>query len=746
VKKNSVQNISNANFSDILGEKYLAYALSTIMSRSLPDVRDGLKPVHRRLLYAMHQLRLRPEEGFKKCARVVGDVIGKYHPHGDTAVYETLVRLAQNFSLRYPLIEGQGNFGSIDGDNAAAMRYTESRLTKIAMKLLEDLEKDTVNFRPTYDDSDSEPSLFPAMFPNLLTNGAEGIAVGMATSIPPHNLEELLLACIRLIDTPNATVNELLEIVEGPDFPTGGVLYDSKENIKAIYASGRGAVKIRSKWEVEQLGHGQYQIIVTEIPYQVQKSRLIEQIANLLRDKKIPLISNIKDESAEDIRIVIEPKSRSTDSNILMESLFKLSDLESRFNYNLNVISSNNIPKVMNLKEILEEFIKHRFVIVTRRSLFEKNKIESRLEILEGLKVVYLNLDLIIKIIRDEDEPKPVLIKTFSLTENQAEAILNTRLRSLRKLEEQAINAECAELEGRRKILNEILQNEKTCFKVIKSEFKELIKEFGKNTTLGARRTIFTQSEGVEVSFKVEAFVEKEPITVIYSKEGWIRAVKGTVDDIESIKFKEGDSFKQIIKCYTTDYLIAGTRKGKFYTVFADNITKGKGFGEPLKLMFESETGDEVISLRKYNENGKFIICSTEAKGFITSHKDVFAQTKLGKHIMTLKEDVEVLKVLDVGDGQNKVACVSSARKLVVFDIKDIPELKKGQGVMFMKLKDSKLSDIQIFNDTDGFKWTNKKDIKIQKNFEPWVAKRASSGKLPPFGFSKQNIFGEINE
>ncbi len=743
MKKTSNEKVEDANFADVLGEKYLSYALSTIMSRSLPDVRDGLKPVHRRLLYAMQQLRLRPEEGYKKCARVVGDVIGKYHPHGDTAVYDTLVRLAQNFSLRYPLIDGQGNFGSIDGDNAAAMRYTESRLTPLAMKLMEDLEKDTVPFRPTYDDSDTEPALFPAKFPNLLTNGAEGIAVGMATSIPPHNLDELCKACIFLISNRNTEVKDLLDFIEGPDFPTGGTIVDSKENILSIYQTGRGSLKIRAKWEIEELAHGLYQIVITEIPYQVQKSRLIENIANLLKDKKIPLISNIRDESAEDMRIVIEPRSRTVDALHVMESLFKQTDLETRFNYNLNVIGTNGLPEVMNLKRILEEFIEHRFVIVTKRSNFEKNKIEARLEILAGLKIVYLNLDEVIKIIREEDEAKEALIKRFNLTDNQAEAILNTRLRSLRKLEEQTIKTEYDELSKKKEELEAILADSKKCWKVVTSEIKEIEKEFSKNTALGARRTNFAEAVDNEVDIKIEAFIEKEPITIIFSKQGWVRSVKGVVDDTASLKFKEGDSFSSMIKANTTDYIIFPTKMGKFYTVFADNISKGKGHGEPLRMMMDIGNDDEILKAFVYNSSSKFLLASRSGKGFLVASSDVFAQTKLGKQVMTLSENDYCHKVLEVGENHDMVVCSSTARKILVYELSQIPMLKKGQGVILMKLKDCFIQDIQLFNSKEGFRWKNSKEIKLQDNFIPWLAKRAGSGKLPPFGFLKSNNFEE---
>ncbi len=734
--------ITSLDFGEVLGEKYLAYALSTIMSRSLPDVRDGLKPVHRRLLYAMQQLRLRPEEGFKKCARVVGDVIGKYHPHGDVAVYETLVRLAQNFSLRYPLIDGQGNFGSVDGDNAAAMRYTESRLTAIAMHLMEDLDKDTVIFKPTYDDSETEPSLMPAGFPNLLANGAEGIAVGMATSIPPHNLEELCAACSHLIDNRNVEVAELVEFVPYPDFPTGGIIVDNKENLLSIYKSGRGSIRIRARWETESFAHGLYQIVITEIPYQVQKSKLIEQIADLLKDKKLPFIGNIRDESAEEIRVIIEPKNRSCDPKTVMESLFKTTDLESRFNYNMNVINSRGLPELMNLKRILEEFIEHRFVIVTKRCIFERNKIETRLEILDGLKIVYLNLDEIIKIIRDEDEPKPVMMKRFGLTDNQVEAILNTRLRSLRKLEEDAIRLEHEKLSKRKAELTEILEDKKKCWKIVKKEISEIGKQFAKTTKLGERRTSFAEYDNQEVEIKIEALIEREPITIICSKQGWIRSVKGAVEDIASLKFKEGDDFSQMFKAYTTDYIIVATKKGKFYTILADNISKGKGHGEPVRMMFDLANDDEMISIFIYNPTSKVFLASSSGKGFVVAQSDVFAQTKLGKQIMNLSGDENCIKAIEVEGEELMVACTSSGRKLLVFPLSEMPCLKRGQGAAIMKVKDAKMQDIQIFHKETGFSWNNGKEIKIQQNIAPWLGKRAGSGKPPPFGFLKNNNFG----
>lgn len=738
--ENTGEIILQEDLGDVISEKYLSYALSTIMSRSLPDVRDGLKPVHRRLLYAMQQLRLTPENGFKKCARVVGDVIGKYHPHGDNAVYDTLVRLAQNFSLRYPLIEGQGNFGSIDGDNAAAMRYTESRLTKLATYLMQDLDKDTVNFKPTYDDTDTEPSLMPSLFPNLLANGSEGIAVGMATSIPPHNLEELVNAMIYLVDHRNCLTEKLLDFVECPDFPTGGIITDTKENLLSIYETGRGSIKLRARYEVENLSHGMYQIIITEIPYQVQKGKLLEQIANLMRDKKLPLLGNIRDESTEDIRIVLEPRNRSCEQTILMESLFKQTDLAIRFNFNMNVIDKNGLPKLMGLKNILEEFLDHRFTIVTRRSNYLLNKINSRLEILEGLSICYLNLDEVIRIIRSEDEPKEILMKQFNLTDNQAEAILNMKLRSLRKLEEETIRAEHKKLSEEKEQLLEILNNEDKCWSLIKKEMKELIKEFGKKTKLGSRITSFEIESSEEKSFKIEAYIEKEPITIILSKQGWIRSVKNHIDDFSNVKFKEGDEFSSAIKTYTTEYIMISTSDGKFFSILADNITKGKGDGDPLRLLVDISGNDEVIEIFSYNKDAKIFVCSDKAKGFIVSQSDIFAQTKMGKQVVSLNDGAKLLKILHISD-QDMVATISSARKILVFKIDELPMLKKGQGVSLIKLKDGKLNDVQIFNSNSGFTWARGDDIRTQTNFINWLGKRGSSGKIPPFGFPKNNMF-----
>ncbi|ABV78474.1 DNA topoisomerase IV subunit A [Rickettsia bellii OSU 85-389] len=730
--------IENIDFGSALSERYLAYALSTIMSRSLPDVRDGLKPVHRRLLYAMLQLRLEPNSGYKKCARVVGDVIGKYHPHGDVAVYDTLVRLAQHFSLRYPLIDGQGNFGSIDGDNAAAMRYTESRMTEICTLLMEDIDKDTVDFRPTYDDSDLEPVIMPASFPNLLANGSEGIAVGMATNIPPHNLHELCDALMHLIDHPKAEISDIMNFIKGPDFPTGGIIIDKSDVITSAYMTGRGSFRVRARWEKEELNYGVYQIVVTEIPYQVQKSKLIEQIAILLKDKKIPLVSNIRDESTDIIRLVIEPRDRSCDPQIVMESLFKLTNLESRIQLNMNVIGSNNVPKVMNILEVLQEFLSHRQNIITRRSTYLLNKIKHRLEILEGLRIAYLNLDEIIKIIREEDEPKAIMMQRFQLTEIQVEAILNTRLRSLRKLEEQEIITEHSNLQKQQAILEEILNNPKELWKVVKKEIKAVQAKFGLNTTIGARRTSFEQVTLTNQVVDITAFITKEPITIICSKMGWVRSLKGHNNDLSSIKYKEGDAEKFILEAYTTDKILIISSEGRFFTLLADNISKGKGTGESIKLLVDIGNND-ITEILVYKPDHLLLLASSIGKGFVVNSNEVMAQTKSGKQIMNVPDGHTCIACLPVNG--DSVACIGESRKLLVFNIDEIPEMKKGQGVTLQKFKNAKLLDIKIFNREDGLSWNSGGKVKLEKNIIAFLGKRGSTGKLPPMGFPKNNRF-----
>jgi topoisomerase-4 subunit A len=733
------EKIEDLDFKNALSERYLAYALSTIMSRSLPDVRDGLKPVHRRLLYAMLQLKLDPKSAYKKCARVVGDVIGKYHPHGEAAVYDTLVRLAQDFSLRYPLIQGQGNFGSIDGDSAAAMRYTESRLTEIAVYLMKDLEMDTVEFKATYDDSESEPMLFPASFPNLLANGSEGIAVGMATSIPPHNLHELCDALLHIIDNPTASVKDLMEFIKGPDLPTGGIILDNFNFIVQAYETGRGSFRVRAKWHQEPLSHGTYQIIITEIPYQVQKSRLIEKIADLYKEKKIPLVGNIRDESAEDIRIVIEPKNRSIQPDIIMESLFKLTELEARIGLNLNVLDSKSVPRVMSLLEVLQEFLAHKKNMILRRSKFSLDKINARLEILEGLRIAYLNLDEIIKIIREEDEPKPALMARFDLSDVQAESILNMRLRSLRKLEEQDILAEARKLTNERDYLLKILSDEVECKKIIKKEIQEVQDKFGYNTELGKRRTEFKEFEGAKTIIDIAAFIEKEPITIFCSKMGWIRALKGHNDDGSSIKYKEGDAERFAIKAYTTDKLLFLTEFGRFFTILADNISKGKGQGESIKLLVDMENNDDLVDIKVYKPGEKYLLASSIGKGFIVLSDDVVAQTKAGKQILNIQDKQQASVCIPVtGD---HVAIVGENRKLLIFKIDEIPEMKKGQGVTLQKYVNAKLSDIKIFKAEEGLSWKLGDRVRVETQLLSWLGRRGSVGKMPPIGFPRNNKF-----
>ncbi|MCP5369700.1 MAG: DNA topoisomerase IV subunit A [Rickettsiaceae bacterium] len=736
----SHNNIEDIDFTQAISERYLSYALSTIMSRSLPDVRDGLKPVHRRLLYAMIKLKLDPNSGYKKCARIVGDVMGKYHPHGDVAIYDTLVRLSQNFSLRYPLIDGQGNFGSVDGDNAAAMRYTESKMTHICSFIIKDLDQDTVEFIPTYDNSDTEPELLPSAFPNLLANGSEGIAVGMATSIPPHNLHELCDALIYMIDNSDQELHcaDLLKFIKGPDFPTGGIIIDSEETIQRAYNTGRGSFRVRSKWIIEKLHHGLYQIVITEIPYQVQKSKLIEHIADLMHEKKLPLISNIRDESDENIRIVIEPKGRTCSAEMVMESLFKLTELESRINLNMNVLSSAGIPKVMNILEVLQEFLSHRHVIVTRRSKFWVNKINERLEILEALQIVYLNIDEVIRIIREEDDAKLALMNCFQITESQAEAILNIKLRTLRKLEEEQISNEYKELQNKLQNLEGILKNPKQLWSVIKQEINEVKKEFGFDSIIGKRRTNFELLNVSNQVIDITAFIEKEPITIICSKMGWIRSIKGHNLDLSNLKFKEGDTLAFLTETYTTNNILICTNSGKFFTLLADNIAKGKGQGESIKLMIDIGD-DEIVNILPYEAKQQLLLISSNGKGFIVETHDVLASTKNGRQIMQLKNGATCIICIEViGD---MLAIIGSNRRLIIFSISDIPVMKKGQGVTLQKYKNATVSDAKTFSSSEGLSWNLGNKIRVEKEILAWRSGRGGIGKIPPVGFPKNNKF-----
>ncbi len=732
-------NIEIIPFKEALGERYLAYAMSTITSRSLPDVRDGLKPVHRRLLWAMLQLKLDPASGYKKCARVVGDVIGKYHPHGDTAVYDTMVRLAQSFAVRYPLVEGQGNFGSIDGDNAAAMRYTEARLTDVAIALLEGIKENTVDFRPTYDGSEEEPIVLPAAFPNLLANGSEGIAVGMATSIPPHNASELCDALQLLIEKPKATTEELCELVQGPDFPTGGVIVEPRENMLNAYETGRGAFRTRAKWEVEKLSHGLFQIVITEIPYQVQKSRLIEKMAELFRNKKLPLLGHIRDESAEDIRIVLEPKSRQVDPEMLMESLFRVTELESRFNMNMNVLTADGVPQVMGLRDVLQSFLSHRHDVLVRRSEHRLEQIARRLEILGGLLIAYLNIDEVIRIIREEEDPKAKMMKKWKLSEIQVEAILNMRLRQLRKLEEIEIRSEHDALSKEQAGLQALLSSPSKRWKAIAKEIGEIKKRFGQDTVLGARRTTFGAApEGKVIS--IEAFVEKEPITVLFSEKGWVRALKG--HNQETADYKEGDSEKFRLNAQTTDKLLFFATSGRCYTIMGDKLPRGRGHGEPIRLLTDLENDQDIIAIGVYEPEQKWLLASSIGKGFIAASEDLVAQTKNGRQVLNVPEGHQAVSFRCVPAGATHIATIGTSRKLLVFPMDQMVEMKKGQGVSMQKFKDGKLTDAMAFNAEQGLSWQQGENrTRTEMDIKPWLGNRAGQGKLPPQGFPRSNRF-----
>ncbi len=733
--ENMPKKIENVQFKDALGERYLSYALSTIMSRSLPDVRDGLKPVHRRLLFAMRELGLVSRKSPKKSARVVGDVIGKFHPHGDTAVYDALVRLAQDFSVRYMLVDGQGNFGNIDGDNAAAMRYTEARLTEVAEALLEGIDQDAVDFRETYDNEGAEPVVLPANFPHLLANGATGIAVGMATSIPPHNADELCNALLHLIKFPNAGHEKLVDFIPGPDFPTGGIIVDDKASIVQAYETGRGSFKVHARWEVEKLGNGQYQIVVTEIPYQVQKSRLIERVANLLHEKKLPLLGDIRDESAEDIRLILVPKSRAVEPETLMASLFQVTELENRISLNLNVLNKDSVPGVMSLREALQAFLDHRHEVLVRRSQYRLHKILDRLEIVDGFLLAFLNLDRIIQIIREEDEPKPIMMEEFGLTDAQAEAVLNMRLRSLRKLEEETLSAEKSDLEKERDSIRELLEKEDLRWAKIAEELKETKQKFGAKTELGKRRTSFGEALA---AVNPEDFIEKEPVTIICSEKGWIRAMKGHIKETDDFKYKEGDAEQFVLYGHTTDKILVFTEEGRFYTLEASKLPGGRGFGEPLNLMVDIEK-QTPLSMYVYNENEKLIVASQSGKGFVVEMKDVIASTRTGKQTLNL-DDGDVAHTSKKLEG-DLIAVIGTNRKFLVFETEELPVMSRGKGVRLQKYKEAKLSDLVSFSSEEGLSWQQKTQVRTESDIRPWIGKRASVGKLPPIGFPKNNKF-----
>jgi topoisomerase IV subunit A len=729
--------IEDTRLVDALSERYLAYALSTIMSRSLPDVRDGLKPVHRRLVYTMHQLRLDPAAGFKKCARIVGDVMGKFHPHGDASIYDAMVRLAQDFAARYPLVDGQGNFGNIDGDNAAAMRYTEARLTEVAKALLAGIDDDAVDFRPTYDGEESEPVVLPGGFPNLLANGAAGIAVGMATSIPPHNAGEVCAAAIHLVRHPGASTADLLAHMPGPDFPTGGLLIEDQAALLQAYETGRGGMRIRAKWAVEKGRLGTWSIVVTEIPYQVQKAKLIEQIAQLLEDKKLPLLGDIRDESTETVRLVLEPKTRGVEPDVLMATLFRATALESRFSLNMNVLTADRTPRVLGLRDVLRQWLDHRQEVLVRRSRHRLAAIEKRLEILDGFLSVFLNLDEVIRIIRTEDEPKPALMHAFSLTDMQAEAILNMRLRSLRKLEEMEIRKEHKNRSKERRDLNALLKDEGMRWDRIVAELEETRAKFG-GGALGNRRTeLGTAPDEIQVS--TEAYVEREAITVILTEKGWIRAVKGHLTDGEGQKFKEGDRLRLLVPCETTDRLCLFATNGRAYTLKAADLPRGRGDGQPVRLLAELTNEDDVAALFVWREDVRYLVASNAGRGFVVKSEDMLAEKRTGKTVLNLKPGEEAL-ICTPADGDH-VAVIGDNKKLLLFPIDQIPTMARGAGVMLQKYKDGGLKDAKVFRLDDGLTWKLGEKTRTETALRDWLGERAQAGRLPPNGFPRSGRF-----
>ena len=727
--------IIDTAFSAALSERYLAYALSTITSRSLPDVRDGLKPVHRRLLFAMRQLRLDPGQGFKKSARVVGDVMGKFHPHGDAAIYDAMVRLAQEFAMRYRLVDGQGNFGNIDGDNAAAMRYTEARMTEVAQLLLDGIDEDTVDFRATYDGESEEPCLLPAGIPNLLANGAQGIAVGMATSIPPHNITELADAALHLIKHPNASVDTLLGFVRGPDFPTGGILVEPEDSIREVYSSGRGGFRVRARWTVEKEKGGAWQIAVTEIPYQVQKSRLIERMADMLQAKKLPFLADIRDESAEDLRIVLEPKSRRLEPEMVMESLFKATDLETRVPLNLNVLDADGRPGVMSLREALNAWLAHRREVLVRRSNFRLGKIASRLEVLEGYLVVYLNLDEVIAIIREAENPRVRLMERFELTETQANAILDMRLRALRRLEEMALKTEREQLLAEQKELAELVGDEALQWQRITGEIRDMKGMFAKTDR---RRTDCAEAPDIDVD-AAEMLVEREPITIICSQKGWIRAMKGHLDLEAEYKFKEGDGPAFILHAETTDKILLFAENGRFYTLAGDKLPRGRGFGEPVSLMVDLPADVDIVRLLKAGGQRMLVAAST-GHGLVVPTEAALAQTRSGKQVLNISGTARAVACC-VAEG-DMVASVGMNRKLLVFPIDEVPEMSRGKGVILQRFKDGGLADVTVYSSETGLAWkAGGGRTRTEPDMTEWLGKRASAGRMPPTGFPRPARF-----
>ncbi len=724
---------------EALSRRYLAYALSTITGRALPDVRDGMKPVHRRLMYAMRQLRMDPNSSAKKCARVVGDVIGKYHPHGDVAVYEALVRLAQDFAQRYPLIDGQGNFGNIDGDNAAAMRYTECKLTVAAQLLLDGIDENAVDFRATYDGEDEEPVVLPAGFPNLLANGSSGIAVGMATSIPPHNAAELIDACLVLLEDSNADTARLMEHVQGPDFPTGGVIVEPRESMLETYATGRGGVRVRALWSKEETGRGTYQIVITEIPYQVKKADLVEQLADLIENKKAPLLGDVRDESAEDVRLVIEPKNRNVEPEVLMESLFKLSALETRFPVNMNVLDARGSPGVMGLRQALRAFLDHRREVLVRRARFRLDKIEARLHILDGLVIAFLNLDEVIRIVRYEDDPKAKLIEAFELSDIQADAILNTRLRQLAKLEEMELRREHAELAQERDGLLKMLASEPAQWKLVGVGLKDVRAILGPDTKLGKRRSIFDTAPVVDADAAIEAMIVREPITVILSERGWIRAAKGKVEDPSELKFKEGDKLGLIVPAETTDKLLIFASDGRFFTIGCDKLPGARGHGEPLRLMLDLDDKTDIIDMFPHKPGTKRVIASKEGYGFILPEEEAISFRRAGKQVLNAGAKGAAFAMPLTGD---HLGVVGDNGKLLIFSLAELPEMPRGKGVKLQSYREGGLRDAVVFKAEEGATWIDAAGrTRVWGEWRDWLAKRAAAGKLAPKGFPTSKRF-----
>ena len=726
-----------------LEDRYLAYALSTIMHRALPDVRDGLKPVHRRILYAMRELRLDPAGGYLKCAKIVGDVMGNLHPHGDQAIYDALARLAQDFAVRYPLVDGQGNFGNIDGDNPAAARYTEARMTDVASAILDGLDEDTVDFRPNYDGRVEEPVVLPAAFPNLLANGSSGIAVGMATNIPPHNVDELCAALLHLIKHPNATIEKIVELVPGPDFPTGGVIVEPREQILDAYKTGRGGFRLRAKWAKEETTRGGYQIVITEIPYGVQKAKLVEKIAELMTEKKLPLLGDVRDESAEEIRLILEPKTRVVDPRLLMESMFRITELEVRFGLNMNVLSAGQIPNVLSVKDVLSQWLEHRVEVLVRRSNFRLKKIEHRLEVLDGYLIAYLNIDEVIRIVRHEDDPKAKLIAKFKLSDVQAEAILNLRLRSLSRLEEVEIKAEHDKLSKERRELKQLLKSDDLQWERITEEVKATREKYSKKTPLGRRRTVFADAPEIDADLDA-VLVEKEPITVVVSEKGWIRALKGHQDDTSKLEFKQGDGLKRAFTAYTTDKLVVFATNGKFFTLEAGALPGGRGHGEPVRLMVELEENHDIAEIFVHDPSRKLLVASTGGYGFIVPEEEVIASTRKGKQILNVTEPEEARVCVAVeGD---YVATIGENRKMLVFKLEEVNEMTRGKGVILQRFKDGALSDARCFKKSEGLTWLDSAGREFTlpwSELKEWVGERAQAGRLAPKGFPRSNSFGQ---